>query len=177
MEPQYAIDQVTPTLVRRLACMCYEGLLVFGVIFFAGLAFGLITQTRHAMDNRHALQGFLFLVLGMYFVWFWSKGQTLAMKTWHLRLILLGGGRVPQSRAMLRYLLAWVVVLPPLLIGTYMQAGTKSILGATFLWLLLFSFAGELRKDRQQLHDLWAGTVMIYETTEAGQPNKHKIAE
>lgn len=60
----------------------YEGLLMFGVVFIAGYLFGTLSQTRHALDNRHALQGFLFVVFGIYFTWFWAKGQTLAMKTW-----------------------------------------------------------------------------------------------
>ncbi len=58
---------------------------MFGVVFIAGYLFGTLTQTRHGLDNRHALQAFLFVVFGIYFVWFWSQGHTLAMKTWHIR--------------------------------------------------------------------------------------------
>jgi hypothetical protein len=64
-----------------MASWLYEGMLMFGVVFIAGYLFGTLSQTRNAMDNRHALQGFLFIVFGIYFVWLWSKGQTLAMKT------------------------------------------------------------------------------------------------
>ena len=85
---------------------------MFGVVFIAGYLFGTLTQTRHALDNRHPLQAFLFVVFGIYFVWLWSKGQTLAMKTWNIRLVDRQGQAVSQRRALLRYVLSWVWLLP-----------------------------------------------------------------
>ena len=38
----------------------------------------------------------MFVVLGIYFVWFWSRGQTLAMKTWHIRLVDAQGRPSPN---------------------------------------------------------------------------------
>ncbi|MDM7457289.1 MAG: RDD family protein, partial [Tepidimonas sp.] len=76
-----------PSLGRRMACWLYEGMLLFGVVFIAGYLFSALTQTRHVLDNRHLQQAFLFAVLGVYFTWFWHKGQTLAMKTWHIRVV------------------------------------------------------------------------------------------
>ena len=64
-----------PALKRRMACWLYEGILMFGVVFVAGYLFGTLSQTRNAMDNRHALQAFLFVVFGIYFVWFWAKAK------------------------------------------------------------------------------------------------------
>ncbi len=53
---------------------------------------------RDAMDSRrHLLQAFLFVVFGVYFVWFWSKGQTLAMKTWGIRVVDRLGRPVTQG--------------------------------------------------------------------------------
>jgi len=75
----------TASLFRRMSCWLYEGMLLFGVIFIAGYLFGALTQTRHAMNNRLGLQFFVFLVLALYFTFFWHKGQTLAMKTWHFK--------------------------------------------------------------------------------------------
>jgi uncharacterized RDD family membrane protein YckC len=66
------------------------------------------------MDNRHALQAFLFVVFGMYFTWFWAKGQTLAMKTWNIRVVDRAGRPLTQRRALLRYALSWLWFLPPL---------------------------------------------------------------
>ena len=107
--------QQTPGLRRRLACFVYEGVLLFGVLMVAGFVYGLLTQQRHALVGMHGLQVFVFLVLGTYFSWFWSHGgQTVAMKTWHIRLLMQDGQPVPAARAALRYVLSWLWFLPAL---------------------------------------------------------------
>ena len=85
-----------------MACWLYEGMLMFGVVFIADYLFSTLTQTRHAMDNRHSQQAFLFLIFGIYFVWFWSHGQTLAMKTWDIRVTDRQGRPLSQQRALRR---------------------------------------------------------------------------
>src|SRR6476469_8076082 len=113
--PQAPSDPLrAPSLYRRMACWLYEGMLMFGVVFIAGYLFGTLSQTRNAMDNRHALQAFLFVVFGIYFVWFWAKGQTLAMKTWDIRVVDVQGRSLTQQRALLRYVLSWLWFWPPL---------------------------------------------------------------
>src|SRR6218665_3509542 len=102
-----------PALWRRIACWLYEGLLMFGVFLIGGYLFGTLSQTRNGLDNRHALQAFVCLVAGIYFTWFWARGQTLAQKTWHLRVGDKTGRAVTEARAPLRYLLCWVLVLSP----------------------------------------------------------------
>ena len=62
-EPSSAF--VTPSLRRRMACWLYEGMLLFGVVFITGYLFSTLSQTRHALDNRHGLQAFVFLVFGI----------------------------------------------------------------------------------------------------------------
>ncbi len=74
----HTTSMVAPSLRRRMACWIYEGLLLFGVVFLAGYLFSTLSQTRHALDNRHGLQAFVFLVFAIYFTWFGHKGQTLA---------------------------------------------------------------------------------------------------
>jgi uncharacterized RDD family membrane protein YckC len=103
-----SMSLLAPPLMRRLASWLYEGMLLFGVVFIAGYLFSALTQTKHALDNRHLQQGFLFIVFGIYFVWFWSKGQTLAMKTWHIRVVDAAGQPLTQTRALARYLLSWL---------------------------------------------------------------------
>lgn len=152
----------TPSLGRRLACMVYEALLLTGVVFATGFLFGILTQTRNALDNRHGLQLIVFVVLGAYFVWFWSKGQTLAMKTWHLSLREQNGALVSQGRAFVRYLLAWVWVIPPIVAASALNAGSASTITIVFIWIGIWSLLSFLRKDRQFLHDAWANTRLVY---------------
>ena len=57
--------------MRRLASFIYEGVVLFGVVFVAGWLYSTLTQQRNAQVGQHGLQAFLFLVLGIYFIWFW----------------------------------------------------------------------------------------------------------
>jgi uncharacterized RDD family membrane protein YckC len=151
----------TPGLWRRMASWMYEGLLMFGVVFLAGYLFGALSQTRNAMDNRHALQAFLFVIFGIYFVWFWAKGQTLAMKTWNIRVVDRQGNPISQTRALGRYCLSWVWFLPALLaISPYHLSGaeiTVLVLG----WIAVWAVSSRLHPEQQFWHDVLAGTRLV----------------
>lgn len=151
----------TPSIFRRMACWCYEGVLLFAVIFIASYLFSSLSQTRHALENRAAQQAFLFLVLGIYFGWFWSRGQTLAMKTWHIRVVGLDGQPPSQKRALGRYLLSWMWFLPPLAAVQVFNLDARFSLVASFLWICSWAALALLHKDRQFLHDALAGTRLI----------------
>jgi uncharacterized RDD family membrane protein YckC len=151
----------TPTVLRRLSSWFYEGVLLFGVVFISGYLFGALSQTKHALDNRHGLQAFEFLVLGLYFTWFWHKGQTLAMKTWHLRLVDVQGQALTQQRALLRYVLSWVWLLPPLLLSQMLGFTTLQSISLSVLWVATWAASSRLHPDRQYWHDQWAGTRLI----------------
>ncbi len=131
----------TPTLFRRLISALYEILLLIGVT----AVFVLLPQTIYAMTQGHTAPSALLLlnltlVLGVYFVWFWSHGgQTLAMKTWKIRLVDAQGTPVTKPRALLRFLLCWP---------------SWGLLGAGLLWAIFDS-------DHQFLHDRLAGTRLI----------------
>ncbi|HEX4895811.1 MAG TPA: RDD family protein, partial [Solimonas sp.] len=104
-----------PSLRRRMAAWMYEGTLLFGVVFVSAWLFSALGQMRNAMDARRPLlQVFLFVVFAVYFAWFWHKGQTVAMKTWRIRVVDRAGRQVSQGRALLRYVLSWLWFLPPL---------------------------------------------------------------
>ncbi len=158
---QAPTDLTAPGLLRRMACWLYEGLLLFGVVFIAGYLFSALTQTRHALDNRHAQQAFLFIVFGIYFSWFWAKGQTLAMKTWNIRLVDRMGRPVTQARALLRYGLSWLWFLPVLAaVAPFKLSGGEStvlIIGWVAVWALLSRF----HPQRQFWHDALAGTRLV----------------
>lgn len=159
--PQAAPPLQTPGLWRRMACWLYEGMLMFGVVFIAGYLFGTLSQTRHALDNRLALQGFLFVVFGIYFTWFWSKGQTLAMKTWHIRVVDRHGRPISQPQAFARYLLSWLWFLPPLaLIAPFkLPAGESFVL--LLGWVAVWAIASRFHPQSQFWHDALAGTRLV----------------
>jgi uncharacterized RDD family membrane protein YckC len=164
-----------PVLWRRLACMVYEGVVLFGVVMIFGYLYSSLTQQRHALQGTTGLQVFIFVVLGIYFSWFWSRsGQTVAMKAWHLRLVNGQGQPVGQSRALLRYVLCWLWFLPAL--ASLHFSGLRG--GGAVTLLLLAGVAGYagltlLRPDRQFFHDAVCGTRLIdWKPTRPGQPAK-----
>jgi uncharacterized RDD family membrane protein YckC len=159
--PPVPATPVTPSLPRRMACWLYEGMLMFGVVFIAGYLFSALTQTRHAMDNRHELQAFLFLVFGIYFTWFWAKGQTLAMKTWHIRVVDTQGRPISQGRALWRYVLSWLWFLPPMAVGYVQALGATEILVLTLGWVAVWAILARFHPAQQFWHDAWAGTRLI----------------
>ena len=144
-----------------MACWTYEGMLLFGVLFIAGYLFGTLTQTRNAMDNRHGLQAFLFLIFGIYFVWLWSKGQTLAMKTWNIRLVDVQGRPVSQARALLRYLLSWIWLLPSLSLVWLLGLPTAGLVALVLGWVAIYATLSRFHPQRQFWHDALAGTRLI----------------
>jgi len=151
----------TPGLWRRMACWLYEGMLLFGVVFLAGYLFSTLSQTRNAMDNRNALQAFIFVIFGIYFVWFWAKGQTLAMKTWHIRVVDRQGRAITQLRALGRYVLSWLWFLPPLMaIAPFQLSGGESAL-IIIGWVIVWALLSRLHPEGQFWHDALAGTRLI----------------
>ena len=134
---------------------------MLGVVFIAGYLFGTLSQTRNAMNNRHALQAFLFVVFGIYFVWFWAKGQTLAMKTWNIRVLDRAGQPITQARAFLRYALSWLWFLPALAaVGPFKLTAAESVV-IVIGWVAIWAILSRLQPQQQFWHDVLAGTRLV----------------
>lgn len=161
-----------PGLGRRMACFLYEGVLLFGVLMVAGLVYGAITDQRHALLGRHGLQAFLFVVLGLYFAWFWSHGgQTVAMKTWRIRVLRADGAPLSGVHALLRYLLGWLWFAPALLALWWAGASsTGPIFGALAAGIAGYAGLAWLRPDGQFWHDVAGGTRLVHWQPEATAP-------
>lgn len=145
-----------------MACWIYEGILLFGVVFLAGWLFSTLGQMRDAMDARRTLlQAFLFVVFGIYFSWFWAKGQTLAMKTWHIRVVDRAGRPLSQGRALLRYACSWLWFLPPIALLAPLNAGGATMAAALLAWVLVWALLSRLHPQRQFWHDALAGTRLV----------------
>lgn len=152
-----------PGLARRLAAFLYEGVLLFGVVFFAGFVYSVLTRQQHALQGRTGLGVFLFVVLGLYFVGFWTRsGQTLAMKTWHLRVVDRAGQPLKTGRALLRYVLSWLWFLPALVsVWALGLHGTGAIFGSLAAGVLAYAVIARLHPQRQFLHDTICGSRVV----------------
>ncbi len=155
--------QPTPSVRRRLACFVYEGVLLFGVVMIAGLLYSVLTEQRHALQGRLGMMVFLAFVFGLYFVYFWTRsGQTLAMLTWHIRLVTATGQPVGVLRALARYLLAWLWFLPALAAVHFSGlTGGWTAFGAVLAGVLAYAALARLHPNRQYWHDAVCGTRLI----------------
>lgn len=152
-----------PSLRRRMAAFVYEGTLLFGVVMLFGMIYAISTGQRHAMYGRGGLELFIFLALGLYFSWFWSKGgQTLAMKTWRIRLVTASGQPVSQPHAFLRFLASLIWLLPGLGLA-YLNKNTHSAWWTIYvpLWILGYALLSRLQPQQQFWHDILCGTRIV----------------
>lgn len=146
-----------------MSCFVYEGVLLFGVLMAAGLVYAVAAGQRDAMVGRHGLQLFVFVVLGVYFSWFWTHGgQTLAMKTWRIRLVRADGARLSMPRAWLRYLLCWLWFAPAL-VWLWME-GASSLapsLATLASGVVVYAALARVLPGRQFWHDIVCDTRLV----------------
>lgn len=164
--PPPAGGQRPPGVLLRLAVMTYEAVLLFGVVFVAGYALLALAGWTHPLQpaRRVVLQAVLFAVIGVYFVYCWVRtGQTLPMKSWRLRVVDRDGSLLSPARAALRYLLAWSLFAPGLLVVALAGVGGLSSLLVLLASLLAMLAVARLDKRGQLLHDRILGTRVIRE--------------
>ena len=74
-------------LLPRFASLGYEAILIIPVLFIAAYLFLALTQAARTPLLHLLFRLWLLAVLGLYFVYCWRHGgQTLAMKTWRIRV-------------------------------------------------------------------------------------------
>ena len=125
-----------PGLLRLLASLLYEALLLLALFLVATFFFVFLFGQATTSPQRYYLQLYLWMIAGVYFSWCWSRGRTLPMQAWRIQLRDVNGGPVSLPQACRRYLWASAGLL---------------LAGAGFVWALL---------DREHLflHDRLAGT-------------------
>lgn len=150
--------------MRRVFSMLYESTLLFALAFIATWLFQFAAAGAVVQGwQRTALQFYLVAVFAAYFLWCWLRGgQTLAMKTWGIRLVVPGRSSVPARTALVRLALAAVLVgsFWAALIGAFVHRNpviafaTLALCGVSLGWALF-------DRDRQFLHDRLAGTRLV----------------
>lgn len=129
-------------LLRRVAAMLYDTLLVGALLFLATIPF-IAARGGEPVERGENLYYQVTLVVVVYgfFVGFWSRsGRTLGMQSWHLQL-QTRDGQVPSfGRATVRFLASIISWIP---------------LGLGFLWQLW---------DPEQLtwHDRISATRIVH---------------
>jgi uncharacterized RDD family membrane protein YckC len=156
----------TPSLVRRMACFCYEAMLLFGIALVPGVLGAIfVAQTgqHHPLQSETALRIYALVLDAIYFVGLWStRGQTLAMQTWRIRVVAADGARVSQGRALLRFAaccIAWLGV-PTALASALHWPPLPSLL-AVLAWCAVYPLLALFAPGRQFWHDRLCATRLV----------------
>jgi uncharacterized RDD family membrane protein YckC len=105
------IDCPPASLIKQLAAVLYDSLLIFGVLFFA-TAIALLLNDGEAIESNLWFSFYLLLTVFTFYAWFWNRsGQTLGMRVWKIRLIDDSGGNPDWGACYLRLISALLSLL------------------------------------------------------------------
>ena len=155
-------------LLRRLAAMIYDGLLLLAIWMVLGLVFVLVGEvTGRALIPLQFVVNLL--AAWASFAWFWTRtGQTLGMQAWNIQLRDEAGVRVSPKQATLRYLVAlsqWLGIL----LGIYLARQHGPLVTAAATAVLLAGLGlSQAHARRAMLHDWLSGTVLVRVRGQAG---------
>lgn len=129
-------------LLRRLAAIAYDTLLVAALLFLVTIPFIAIRGGEAVEIGENAIyRTVLVVIVYVFFVGFWSRpGRTLGMQSWGLQLETMDGERPTLATASVRFLaalLSWAAA------------------GLGFLWQLW-------DRDRLTWHDRISGTHIVH---------------
>lgn len=142
-------------LLRRLASLCYEVLLLAAILLAGGWIFLVLSRGLDPALARPLFRLYLIALTATYFVYCWTHGgQTLPMRTWRIRLVAASGSAITLGTGLRRYLYA--------LIGC-------AACGLGYAWALV-------DPDHQFLHDRLAHTrlIAVPPTTSSPPPDSGK---
>ena len=130
----------TPSLLRRLAAMVYDTLLLVAILFIATALVLPLTGGEAVESGNPFFSVYILCVCFFFFGWFWThRGQTLGMRAWRIRVQQPEGEPITWRQALLRFLAALVSWLA---------------LGLGFLWMLF-------DRDGLTWHDRWSNTRLV----------------
>jgi len=107
------------SLHRRLFAICYDSILLFAVLMMAGffmhfMVYYLFESHLDSLKDNLFYHLVLYAIGYFYFAFAWIRsGQTLGMRSWHLKVLQANGDKVTWQQASLRAVLAivsWLLV-------------------------------------------------------------------
>lgn len=109
---------VAAPYARRIWSSLYELALLFGITFVTAFVVQIVATLLRLSLPSWAHSIILFIVMGIYFTYCWTHGgQTLAQRTWRLKVVQANGQIMGYAQAWWRYTLAYLGILPAFLIA------------------------------------------------------------
>ncbi len=168
MSPSELNALPSPQFWRRVSCSLYEQLVLLGVVAITFLVPNLALGILLGVSLPSWLTFiYLYTVLGIYFVWYWTKsGQTLAMQTWRVRMISNGGYNLNRRQAIRRYIFGSLWLAPCIFLQWAFHLEKWQIIEmlftvALFIWPLSIYLDRRSLLVRQSLPDRFAGTRLV----------------
>ena len=168
MTPAELTTLPSPKFWRRVSCGLYEQLVLLGVIAFTFLLPNLALGILFGASLPSWLTFlYLYAVLGIYFIWYWTKsGQTLAMQTWRVRMIGMNGYNLTRRQALWRYIFGSLWLVPCVILQWMFHLEKWQIIEmlftvALFIWPLSTFLDRRPVNERQGLPDRMAGTRLV----------------
>jgi uncharacterized RDD family membrane protein YckC len=127
-------------LLRRLAAILYDALLLVAVLFIATALVLPLTGGEAVPRGNPYYAAYLLSVCFLFFAWFWTHGgQTLGMRAWKIRVQQTDGDGITWLQALVRFSVATISWLA---------------LGMGFFWMLI-------DRDKMTWHDRFSDTVLV----------------
>ena len=99
-------DAPSASLIKQLAAMLYDSLLLLAILFLA-TAFALPFNQGEAIEASPLFNFYLLMIVFSFYAWFWQKsGQTLGMRAWKIKIVSEFGGNPGWSIGYLRLMFA-----------------------------------------------------------------------
>lgn len=129
-----------PGLLRHLAAIGYDLLLLVALLFFA-TALLLPFNGGKAFNHEHVYYSlYLFSVSFLFYGWFWTHGgQTLGLKTWKIKVLTDDHRLINWRQAFIRFIVSIV---------------SWGLLGLGFMWILI-------DKKHRSWHDIASKTGLF----------------
>ena len=133
------------SLLRRLAAIVYDSVLMFCVVFIAWQPVPLISDMLPETIDRGLKLGYLLTICFLYFAWSWTHGgQTLGMRAWKIKLQSLPC----KSNRSISWRTAWL-----------------RFIGAMASWLAIGIgfFWSVFHHDKLAWHDIFSNSHLVVE--------------
>jgi uncharacterized RDD family membrane protein YckC len=131
-----------PGLLRRLAAIIYDLLLLIAVLFVATALLLPLNKGEAFTAQQFFYPLYLLIISFLFYAWFWTHGgQTLGLRAWKIKVLTFDLKPVSWKQALLRFvtaILSW------------------GLFGLGFFWILI-------DKNHRSWHDNLSKTALFFD--------------
>ena len=146
MGTQTALNKSSANRVKRLCAMVYDTFISVALLLLATMLLIPFMHEKPISSGNHFFQGYLLFILFIFYTWCWTRGQTVGLVAWQLKIENERGQKLTWFQASLRFVCAILSV---------------ASFGLGLIWLFL---------DKQALYDRLSKTQVVVNINMANKP-------